>query len=116
LTRKYVENYLAARTTVERHSLNIFTREQPFYIVIEGAASANPNCEGHLFTSLALGEYDIGRRSREITSGDKNDILHASYPQSKLPSECKPNIDIFEYAFSKISTSDRILTLGWHRK
>jgi hypothetical protein len=47
-----------------------------------------------------------------MASCDQNDILPAGYPQTAVASERKPLVDVFDNAFSEVSSSRRVLALG----
>jgi hypothetical protein len=51
-----------------------------------------------------------------MTSSDKNNIFHAADPQAFLLGKTHTGMDIFDYPFTEIAASGRVLSFCWERK
>jgi len=63
-----------------------------------------------------LGEEDADPRSREMTPGDENDILHAVDPQAEIVGDLHAVVDVLDQPFTEIAPGDCVLAFCRERK
>jgi hypothetical protein len=74
------------------------------------------DCERDSRAFLAFRENGSDPRLREMTPGNKDNIFHAADPQASLLGKTHAGVDIFDYPFTEIAVSDRVLSFCRERK
>jgi hypothetical protein len=74
------------------------------------------DCERDARAFLAFRENGSDPRLREMTPSDENNIFHAADPQASLLGKTHTSMNVFDYPFTEIAVSDRVLSFCRERK